>query len=257
MSPAGPGQPRRIPDWVLERHAVGELPPGYTPEDLAADPTVPERLAALRRSNAEILQQHAPGAVAREVLRRHARGPARTLRVGPWLPVLVPAMVTAAVVAVVVSRSAASRLPEVEEDRVTFKGSVPALEVYRQADGPPVRLADRAEARPGDVLQLRIVSAGAAYGAVVSIDGNGSVTLHAPSRIGPAIALRPQLTLASAYALDAAPRFERFILVTSAAPFDAAAVVAAARSAGPEETAPLALPEGLQQFSIVVRKVLP
>jgi len=64
---------RRIPTWLLERVAVGEVPPEYADEVrdiLAADPDERARLAELERSNAEILAELPPDQVAAEVTRR-------------------------------------------------------------------------------------------------------------------------------------------------------------------------------------------
>ena len=47
--------------------------------------------------------------------------------------------------------------------------------------------------RPGDVLQLSFVSGGRSHGAVLSIDGRGSVTLHAPESPTGAMQLPPEL----------------------------------------------------------------
>jgi hypothetical protein len=58
----------------------------------------------------------------------------------------------------------------------------------------------------------------------------------------------------NAYALDAAPRFERFVLVTSQKPFEVSVVLSAARAVGADPSAPLLLPPDLRQTSFVVRK---
>lgn len=247
---------RHIPDWVLERFAVGQLPEGFTPEDIAQDPSVPERLAALQKSNAEILRTHLPAQVAREVERRYGKSRPRAAAVRPWLPVLVPALVAAALV--VALRPRVSQ-PTAEVEIIRIKGLAPHLAVYRQAQSVAEALEPGAKVRAGDILQLEVVAPGARYAAVVSIDGAGAVTLHAPEREGAAIEL-PETgvqPLPHAYALDNAPRFERFILVTAERPFDTGRVLDAARALGVDAAAPLGLPSGFQQSSFVVTKEAP
>lgn len=252
---------QRIPDWVLERYAAGELPPGYSEASISADPSVPERLAALRKSDEEILAAHPPAGVAREVERRahlaatRDRAAAGERRLRGFWPGALAATAAAALVAIVAPRI----LQGPADDELRVKGD-PHLLIYRQAAGAePEKLSEGARARAGDVLQLRIFASDARYAAVVSIDGAGAATLHAPAREGPAMALRVggTDTLPESYALDAAPGFERFVLVTSDRPFDAAEVLAAARALGPEPRAPLALPGSLKQTSFLLEKAAP
>lgn len=255
----------RIPDWQLERYALGELPP----ERLAAirarldtDPALAARLAALRADDQAFLGAWPP---ARVVPGLEARSAARESGAAWWrLGWIVPALAMAAVF--VVTRPApeppltdahTTATPPEEHGRV--KGVSPELRVYRNTGGRVERLAGGAAAHAGDLLQLGYVAAGAAYGVVVSIDGNGVVTDHAQGPDGDALALdrSGEVPLVSAYELDAAPRFERFFLVTSDAPFDAAVVRAAAEdlAADPASaTAPLDLPAPLAQTSLTLMK---
>src|SRR6185295_16638122 len=91
---------QRIPDWVLERHLVGDaLPAGFTEADLAADPSVPERLEKLKASDAEILERHPPRVVAAQV---RARAEERGRRARRPMMVLLP-VALAGVAAVVIA----------------------------------------------------------------------------------------------------------------------------------------------------------
>jgi len=244
---------QRIPDWVLERYAAGELPEGYRAADLEKDPSVQERLTALRQHNEDFLKRLPPAQVAREIRRRaerQAEAAAKpTWSIPRWTVALAAVCVAAVVIPSVLRQSGG-------DDEIRTKGLLPHLEVYRQAGNATEVLSPNAPAQAGDVLQLRIVGAGARFAAVVSVDGTGSVTPHAPQREGAALALPSSgvQVLPNAYALDAAPRFERFILVTSDQPFDVAVVLSAARALGPDPTRPLALPEGLRQSSFLVKK---
>ncbi|HEY0840889.1 MAG TPA: ActD-like protein, partial [Vulgatibacter sp.] len=97
------------------------------------------------------------------------------------------------------------------------------------------------------------------FGVIVSLDGAGAVTLHLPASGNASAALDAQgaTPLPQAYELDDAPSFERFVLVASDSPFEVDTVLQAARtlvSGADAATSPLALPEGLEQTSVVVRK---
>jgi len=222
---------QRIPDWVLERHLVGELPKGFTEADLAADPSVPERLEKLKASDAEILERHPPRVVAAQVRARAAERGRRARR--PMMVLLPAAVALAGVVAVVI---ALPRQPD-----VLTKGLEPHLEAFRK-DAPLQPLVSGAVGHPGDIIQLRVVPAGAKFGMVVAVDGEG-----APVQVG-------ALTVPDALELDATGQFERFILVTSDQPFEAAEVLNAARNLGKDPAAKLQLPAGMKQSSFVLLK---
>lgn len=260
---------REVPELQREQLALGELSAAQR-EALLARPDTEARLAALRASNAEILATHPPAAVLAEVRRRAARhradrkASARTL----WL---VPGLAVAAAAAAIVLWPAedvpkdslvASHLRPPEPGETRIKGLEPHLLVHRQEGERAVLLAEPARARAHDRLQLSVVAAGARHGVVLSIDGSGVVTLHAPASAATSTAL-PQdgaVRLPSSYELDAAPGFERFILVTADEPLDVARVEAAARAvAGAPDAAsrPLGLPGGWRQRSFLVEKVAP
>jgi hypothetical protein len=106
-------------------------------------------------------------------------------------------------------------------------------------------------------------AAGQAFGAIVSTDGNGSVTQHLPRSGRRAVSLEAGGTalLDFSYELDDAPRWERFYLVTGDEAFDLGPVRRAAQSvatAGSEARPPsLRLPGRLQQsvFSLTKESV--
>src|SRR5262249_37963773 len=117
------------------------------------------------------------------------------------------------------------------------------------------RLHEGDAARAGDLIQVAIAGP-IAFAAVVSIDGAGGVTVHYSDGERAAPVQAGEHPLPRAFQLDAAPLFERFVLVTGERPFDAAAVVSAARAA-PGIDRPLSLPAGFHQSSFVLRKVSP
>lgn len=189
-----------VPDWLLERYVLGDLPPERMREvaaRLAAEPGADTRIAALKDSNEEIL------------------------RVYP-----------------------------------------PTLVVHRHRASGDETLPDGAVAAKGDLVQVSYVAAGRKYGAVVSIDGRGTVTRHLPDRgaQAPKLERGGAIALPSAYELDDAPKFERFFFVTADAPFPIAPVLDAARdlAARPDAaTADLPLPADLSEASFLLRKETP
>jgi hypothetical protein len=155
-------------------------------------------------------------------------------------------------------------------EQTTSKGNErtpsPRLWVYRQRtvanQEQPERLSDGARATRGDVLQLAYAAGrDGRYGVLLSIDGAGRVTQHLPEPgTSAAATLRAanEIHLPTAYELDDAPGFERFLLVTSAQPFPVAAALDAARAlagqGGSARTASLPLPPAFHQTSVLLQK---
>lgn len=273
-------------DLQLEKIALGEAQPDspLSPEDEA-------RLAALRQDNAAILARYPAGPQAEQIAARLARlqaqptkQPARPRWV--WLPGLLGAATTLAIV-VWFARppQVAPEGPEGPEgpDVILSKGGAASgsakLLLYRQRDGRTEPLSDGEQASPGDLVQLALVPGRARYGVLLSIDGRGGVTLHhprvatdnptlftgpiAPPRSAGSALVHSEIRLAQAFRLDAAPDFERFVLVTAdeahREALNVEAVLAAARrlaaEAGRAAHEPIAgLPSGLSQTSLRIDK---
>ena len=272
--------PPPVPDWMLERYALGELPPdqsevlrarlqaeaeavraGLTPKgDLAM------RLEALQASDAAILEAHPPRLVAAEVRRRvHLRraGEGEARRAPAWSRWALAAgpLLAAAVVLFFVLAPPGGHSPGPDPDVIltTAKGLEPSLRIYHQAGEAQVRLEAGARVKPADLLQLAYVAKGYDHGVILSVDGRGGVTLHLPAEPGgsTALSLDGEQALGFSYELDDAPGFERFFLVSSEKPIDVQAVLAAATALARGQTAreeALPLPEHLHQTSILLEK---
>jgi len=252
---------QHIPDIVLERYRLSELPPadaGQLAREIDRDAQLRERLAAMDRSD-EQLRDHV------QLLRSRMAGrevPLRA-RVMRWhVPV---AVAVGAVLAVAVWQNRPSNTqtaPTETSDRVKGgpESGRPALSVYRRTRDGSEQLADGSVAHAGDLIRVGYQAAGHSYGVIVSIDGRGAVTMHLPPAGDRAAALKndPTVLLDQAYELDDAPRWERFYFVTGDTAFDAAPVLKAAQTAadagGQQPPADLALPRGLEQAGFTLQK---
>lgn len=268
----------KITDLKVEQLVLGELDPEEARAvESALEAQGDPRLAAIQASNEEILEELPPSTVAAEVQRRSdQRQPSRSRTA--WLA--VPVMAAAAVVLwVATADHEPAGAPEgatpaifrddlvAANDTVRIKGSAdPHLLLYRKRDTGEEKIEREQLVRAGDVLQISYVAAGRLRGVVFSIDGAGAVTLHHPNTLGEPTMLQEsgETPLPHGYELDDAPDFERFFFVTptdTGTKIDAAVVLEKARSLALDPKAardrPLALPESLQQWSIVVRKGKP
>lgn len=239
-----------VPDWMLERLLLDDLSPDERARALAeleAEDGGLERLEALRRSDEAILARYpvrTMGARIRGGLQRERR-PTRPV----WVPLLVAALLTLVAVPLLVGRG-----PTDELAYVGVKGEPRLHALLRRAEGP-VRLTDGGVVRSGDVVQLAYVAMGAPHGVIVSVDGAGVTTLHFPKDGSTALSVDGTTPLETAYRLDDAPDFERFLFVTSGDPLDVDAVLEAARALAGSDGAmhqPLALPQ--HQTSLLLRK---
>jgi len=268
-----------LPDWLVERAALDEVPPASRGRIERADPReLADRVAALREDSAAELTTHPAGpAVAQieaqidarraaEARRRAERQRARRLG---WLGIATSAAAVLVVIRFVPDGAATDRPGGVEaphargitHDEATRVKGVPRLTAFRQVGDRAERLERDVLVHAGDLLQLRYDAGGQGYGMIASVDGAGAVTLHFPSSEDAppeATAVSTKTTtLPNAYALDDAPRFERFFFLTANEPIDLRhsldALRALARRADSADAA-LELPAGLRQWSLRLRK---
>ena len=245
----------RVPDVLLERYRLGELPQDEADRiaQLAReDPALGERLDALDRSDEALRASGAIDAIASRVRNHvdaHSHAPAAGRGVASYW--IVPAIAAATIAIVVFARTPPA--PSAGEGGDRIKGARPALALYRRTAAGSETLADGAVARQGDLVRVGYRGAGHAYGVIFSIDGRQTVTMHFPpdgERAAP-LARDATVLLDRAYELDDAPLWERFYFVAGDAPFDVAPIVAAARRA---PSAALPLPRGLDQATFSLQK---
>ena len=241
---------RKVPDVVLERYRLNELPENSAraiEAMLAADPELQARLDALEISDDEIHRQFRSQITLHDVPAPSRR---RVLRV---------ATAALAVAAAVVLVLVLPRTPATERVKGTI-GTRPSLSIYRSTAAGSERLADGQLVHAGDLLRVGYASGGRPFGVILSIDGRGAVTLHLPPAGDRAVPLQPgsNILLDAAYELDDAPRMERFYFVTGNAAFAVGPVMQAARRAvgegGAALPSTLVLPAGLEQVTFAIQK---
>jgi hypothetical protein len=252
---------KRVPDLLVEQLLLGELPEAKSRE-LLGDPDVRARLALLEHSNRDILEAYPAEVMARRIGWRLEK--AAELRARPLFARLLPAIGLAGLLVVagltVVVISTLSRRPDQAQEVTRVKGLKPHLAIYRQTSSGAEALSGNGSVQTGDILQIGYVAAARPFGAIVSIDGRGVVTLHFPPNASSPNRLAPdgEALLDYAYKLDDAPEFERFFLVTAERTFAVQAVLEAAQelAAQPRRARQgnLALPRGLEQLSLLLLK---
>jgi hypothetical protein len=106
-------------------------------------------------------------------------------------------------------------------ETVRLKGLEPHLAIFRKTANGSEPLYPGEKARPGELLRIGYQAGGFTYGAILSVDGNGSVTRHWPDSGDQAARLENgEALLPSSFELDAAPDYERFYFVVSRRPFE-------------------------------------
>jgi len=261
-----------IPDLFIEKLLLGELPQG-TKERLLKDPDVQRRLEELKAENRRILEEYPPEEMAKTIQNRsrlsqqsEAAEAARVRPVEGGAPLrrLVPAASFALLVLVggllLITRGPEFFAPQGQGAEIRLKGGAPHLNVYMQTVAGARLLEEGDRVSEGTTLQVGYVSGANEYGAIVSIDGRGAVTLHFPlsAVTGQSLEGEGEVLLPFAYTLDDAPDFERFFFVVSGRPFSVERVLEAAEElAEKPETAKsqsLSLPRRLEQSSILLLK---
>jgi hypothetical protein len=196
-----------VPDWKIERYLLGELPESEL--DALKNLENEEfrlQIEHLKNSNEELLAKYPYK---------------RKFTVIPNVPIRLVAMFLICATAFIALLSS-----ENIEEVTRVKGLKTSLEIWRKTAELTEELKDNSEAKAGDLLQIRY-SALEPYGALLSLDGNGVLTIHLAGKNGKAAHLEAGkiISLENAYELDNAPKFETFYLITANKEFELAPVV--------------------------------
>jgi len=193
--------------WKIERYLLGELPES----EMTA-------LKALESENAEFRDQ-----IERlkkdniDLLAKYPYLHARSLR----LYYSIAAALIITVTVMITLFSTADQPVVIAEDGTRTKGLKSGLEIWRKTAESSEKLANNSEANAGDLLQVRYIAEKKCYGVIVSIDGNGVLTIHLSGNNGKAAELEAgkAISLENAYELDDAPKFETFYFITDSSQF--------------------------------------
>jgi len=265
---------RRVPDLLVEQLALGELPEARAAEvraRLAREPGGADRLAAIARSDADILAAYPAAEVAPAIARRASSARRAQARRRRGWAIGIATAAAAVALAVLAPRPDGAihgispplpggDWPAHDTRTKGSDGTEPGLTVFVHRPTGPAQLEPGDPLRAGDRIQLRYRAAGRAWGVILSIDGRGEVVAHLPDRPRGLAELRAdgEVALPFAYELDDAPSFERFILVVGREPFDAGAVWDAAEALAEDPAAAraraLSLPPGAELVSVLIAK---
>ncbi len=243
-----------IPDWKLEKYLTGDLPAEEMREIRemeATDEIFASRVKMLREDNAAILKRLPFEKLSEKIATMPGRsnaGAGNTVRVNFKLVKLAAAaLVLAVVTAALFSQRSLSEqggtvlannanmansvngaqamevaMADVSgDDGLRIKGLSARMEVWKKTGDSAVQMENLGEAREGDEIQLRYAVAEKCFGLLVSMDGNGTITMHMGHE-NRAVELEPgkMTTLPFAYKLDNAPKFEKFFFLTSKDEFE-------------------------------------
>ena len=209
-----------IPNWKAERYLLGELPES----EMAALKTLDAengpfhaQIEQLKTSNQELLAKYPgfgyaqPLAVIEPIKNR-------------WLMPL--SACAALLLCATLLLNVFNDEVVISEDGTRVKGMKTDLEIWRKTADSAEQLANNSVARAGDLLQIRYAVAKQCYGVLLSLDGNGVLTIHLSGGQGKAAQLQAGkvVSLENAYELDDAQKFETFYLLTADKEFEVAPI---------------------------------
>ncbi len=228
----------RVPDLVLEKFVLDELPADRAEEIralAAAEPEIAARIAEIRRSNTEILAQYPPERVALDVRARAGSAPAAANDRKAWTAGLV-GVVLAALAALVVLPNLRDGPPPEGVEVTRNKGVLaPELVVLRKGAGGTGRLGPADTIADGDRIQVGYLAGGARHGVIGVVDGTGAVAILHPRDADDRLEAGGEIMLPNALELDDPGGFLRVVLVADDVPVDADAVRLALESAAADE----------------------
>lgn len=242
----------KIPEWLLERYLIGELPDNKLKEIenyLNKDPELKAKLEMLKKADKDILSKYPPKSITSKIISRYKkeiRVKKITIRAKPILfkHILYPASAFALVVVLFffilpirkgnINPLIINDSPDITRSKgiPDVNAGKPHLIVHRKTNNTIEQLKTGERAKEGDLLQLAYVAAEESYGVIISIDGSGTVTLHFPDNKSKSTALKQKkkILLPNAYELDNAPEFERFFFITSSSNINVKEILESAKA---------------------------
>jgi len=259
--------PEDISDFTLEQYLLGELPnheQNRIERLVTTDPDLQARIGRMDHDSGRFLREHPAAAVLNKAEFQTAPSPGT--RVGRRFSFTGLALAGLGAAATVLILPLVLQGNPGPDSRIKGGAGAPrgqAQTLDRLSDGisvfllrgeGSVPLSPGAFAHEGDRIQVALRTEKDQYALLLSIDGTGRLTLHAPDSLKSPLKVSGSspLLLPFAYQLDNAPDFERFVLVTATGTFDPQKVWAEVqaqtstwRGAHPGEPPVLRLDQGL------------
>lgn len=272
-----------IDEYSLEGYLLGELEEERCHEvqsSLEKDVSLQESLEEIEASNRDILAQYPAGLVVPLILERRQgeKGKKPSKQSGALsfflkrVLIVSPALASVLLLLILFFPQARNKdAGEVNKDQaeiINIKGEGPQqidltrtqLLIHRKRNSHVELLRNGAPGKAGDLLQLGYISAKEPYGIILSIDGQGRVSLHFPGTkdLPASLVCHQKILLPNAIELDNAPAFERFFFITSNSPLEVAGILKAAEKLAKDihrarkEVIPL--PGDINQYSLIILK---
>lgn len=222
-----------IPNLTLEQYVLGELPDRIRieiEEIISRDNILQQKIETIRQSNDELLAQLPSNPMVQEIkLKAHAnevaimiskQNNAQSWWKIEWNKYTVATVFTLLLVTGLSPFIVANFFNTEILDQTRTKGLSPQITVYRSIKDSSERLSNSSRVNTGDIIQIGYIAAGKKFGAIVSIDGRGTFTMHYPSSDTASTLLKNggEILLENSYELDDAPLFENFFFITSDEP---------------------------------------
>ena len=225
----------KISDFKLERYLLGELPEKEMrdlQERELSDEIFAARVREMRLQGKRFVAENPFEALeAKMDAADEAAHDEGNVISGMWLKVAAALVIALGVFSMVIlnrdvstydSNATSMEVAMADADNGTrIKGMQASLEVWKKTGDSAVQMVNLGNAYEGDEIQLRYRVPQKCFGMLISMDGNGTITMHMGEG-NSAIELEPgkMTTLPFAYKLDNAPKFEKFFLLTSEKSFE-------------------------------------
>jgi len=234
-----------VPNWKAERYLLGELPKSEMATLKATERengNFCQQLEELKASNEELLARY-PYVAKMKIVRHRFKW---HIPLSACAALLI--CVTATLTVLNNGNDHIQNVIAMNEDGTRVKGIKTGLEIWRKTGDSAEKLENYSEVKAGDLLQMRYVAEKKCYGVILSMDGNGVLTIHLSGNNGKAAELEAGRTvsLEKGYELDNAPKHETFYLFTADKEFELSNVA--------ENLLHGKLPKNLQTAQITLKK---
>lgn len=250
-----------MPQWKLERYALGELPEAdqkAVADEIARDPQVARQWQTLQDSNRLFFEQNDPESAAKRIQAmasaRRTSSESTSFLAWIWKPAAalatlgIAALIGTSVMTSGIAPDQAIAVAQIEspDSGIRVKGLQNRLELWQKTGDSIVMILDGAKANKGDLLQIRTQVNQKCFAAVLSLDGRGNWSTHLPEQGTGAVAMEPGNSgfLPFSYQLDDAPKYEVFWLVTSDSLFSVDSLVKGLSALSGSPIPPPVLPLG-------------